>query len=62
MYGFFARLDAIFHKIRHPKHKVMWRCSIEKDLYAGDITCETCNIIYWCRGAGYKLFNKGWAW
>jgi len=60
MYGFLARLDAILHKIRHPRHKVIWRSDIEENVCAGEITCETCNVLYWCRACGHKLFNKGW--
>jgi len=46
--GFFARLHAIWHKVTHPTHKVLWRTKIGK-ICPGDITCETCNRVIWCR-------------
>jgi len=47
--GFIARLQAICHKIRHPKHKLVWKHSPEEGLCKGDIVCETCDIVFWCR-------------
>lgn len=46
--GITARLQAIFHKILHPKHKVLWRADADK-ICPGDIICDTCDIIFWCR-------------
>ena len=53
--GFQARLRAIWHKVMHPTHKVLWRTKIGK-ICPGDITCETCNKIIWCRML--ELSNK----
>lgn len=47
-YGFLARLDAIFHKIRHPRHKMSWRSNAD-EICDGDIVCKTCNSVFWCR-------------
>lgn len=47
-YGFLARLDAIFHKITHLRHQVLWRTNAD-NLCPGDITCEDCDILFWCR-------------
>ena len=52
-YGFLARIDAMLHKICHPKHDVRWRVNIGKSC-SGDITCETCEIAFWCRGLESK--------
>lgn len=52
-YGFLARIDAILHKIRHPRHDVRWRMNIGKSC-SGDIICETCSIAFWCRGLENK--------
>ena len=47
-YGICARMSAISHKISHPDHKLNW--NHDKDEYLkGDIVCETCNHIFWCR-------------
>ena len=46
--GLRARIDAIIHKILHPKHDVQWRINVG-NLCKGDITCETCGHIFWCR-------------
>jgi hypothetical protein len=46
--GFVARLQAITHKIFNPKHKVIWRTRAD-EVCSGDIVCETCDRIYWCR-------------
>lgn len=47
-YGIQAKLSAIWHKICHPRHDVRWR--VNKDnVCPGDITCETCEMIIWCR-------------
>ena len=48
--GFRARLEAIKHKIRHPKHKILWRDNVEEGVCKGDIGCKTCGQLYWCRG------------
>lgn len=47
-YGFLARLDAIIHKICHSKHKILWRTCTD-EICDGDIICETCNTVFWCR-------------
>lgn len=46
--GFQARIHAMWHKITHQTHDVQWRYKPGK-LCPGDITCETCNKIFWCR-------------
>ena len=48
--GFRARLGAIKHKIRHPKHKIYWRCNVWEEVCRGDIKCYTCGTLFWCRG------------
>lgn len=51
--GIFARIDAVWHKITHPKHKISWKDDpILDDPYfvcEGDIVCKTCNKLFWCR-------------
>ncbi len=47
-YGFSARVNIIWHKIIHPTHNVKWRVDVGKEC-DGDIVCETCDTIYWCR-------------
>lgn len=51
--GILARIDAIWHKIRHPTHDLVWKDSpVMNDpefKCEGDILCNTCNIIFWCR-------------
>ena len=46
--GFVARIDAILHKFLHPTHNVRWRTN-EGSICPGDIVCETCNHVFWCR-------------
>lgn len=48
-YGFLARLDAIFHKLFYPWHRVLWVTVADELCLNGDITCETCGVVYWCR-------------
>ena len=48
-YGIGARIQVIFHKLRHPRHKVTWRTIDESGFCPGDITCETCAVVFWCR-------------
>ena len=45
-----ARLAAIFHKILHPIHNLVWQCR------GSAICCHTCNRIYWDRL--YELDNE----
>ncbi len=52
-YGFLARIDAILHKIRHPGHNVKWKINVDESC-SGDITCETCEVAFWCRGLEAK--------
>ena len=33
------------------RHETRWRVSIDLPLCAGDLTCETCNLLVWS-GAG----------
>lgn len=51
--SFQARVDAIWHKIWHPTHRVKWRTN-EANICPGDIACETCNQVFWCRMLGKK--------
>ena len=46
--GLWARLDAIWHKLTHWSHDVRWRTNRDERC-PGDITCETCSCIFWCR-------------
>ena len=49
---YLARLSAIAHKIRHPSHKLVWRKDPHEDSMfrcEGDIVCDTCDILFWCR-------------
>jgi len=50
-FGIAARIQAICHKIRHPRHKLLWREKEFEDdtICPGDIICETCGILFWCR-------------
>ena len=54
--GFIARLHAIWHKIIHPTHKLVWKSSPAEGLCKGDIVCDTCNVLFWCRY--YDLSEK----
>jgi len=56
--GFHARLEAILHKIFHPNHRLIWRTQRE-EICSGDIVCDTCNKIYWCRW--YDNPSESWA-
>jgi len=47
-WGFRGRMDAIIHKILHPLHDIKWRTDAD-DVCDGDIICETCDYIFWCR-------------
>jgi len=55
--SFQAKVDAIWHKICHPKHDVRWRINVDKSC-PGDITCETCEHIFWCRGLEKKKIGN----
>jgi hypothetical protein len=54
--GFEARVRVIIHKILHPTHVINWRVNVD-EICPGDITCETCNVLYWCRW--YDTDHKG---
>ena len=56
--GFLARMEAILHKIWYPRRDVKWRTNIGKSC-SGDITCETCNRAFWCRGLENKEMMGG---
>jgi len=56
-YGLLARIDAVFHKIRHLRHNVKWRANVGKSC-SGDIICETCSCIFWCRGLENKEMKQ----
>jgi hypothetical protein len=65
--GILARIHAVCHKILHPTHKLLWKNSpILNDpefKCAGDIVCETCDIIFWCRFYDHKnspYSSKSW--
>jgi len=56
-YGFLARIEAILHKIRYPRHDVKWRTNIGESC-SGDIVCETCSHMFWCRGLESKEMDE----
>jgi len=43
-----ARIRAILHKLTHPGHELVWR-RLDDSPCPGDIVCETCNSLFWCR-------------
>jgi len=45
-YKFGAIFEYILHWLRG--HEVSWRSNID-ELCAGDIACETCSLLIWCR-------------
>jgi len=51
--GIIARIEAVCHKILHPFHKLIWKLDPISDdpefKCEGDIVCQTCNVIFWCR-------------
>jgi hypothetical protein len=51
--GILARISAIWHKVIHPRHKLVWRSDPVLDdpefKCEGDIFCETCEMFFWCR-------------
>ena len=49
IHGIIARITAIVHKILHPTHKLVWKCDPQDTICDGDIVCETCETIFWCR-------------
>ena len=49
--GFWARMSALWHRIRHPWHFMVW-CTPAEELCRGDLICHTCNCIFWCRKIG----------
>lgn len=49
----------IIHKIFHPSHKIIWKISPEEFICPGDIVCETCDVVYWCRSYNFKYY-KNW--
>lgn len=55
--GISARIDAVCHKILHPRHKIIWRFAPD-ELCPGDIVCDTCDIIFWCRALDRKNDKK----
>lgn len=42
-----GRLLYVWHRVR--RHETRWRVSIDLPLCTGDLTCETCNLLLWCR-------------
>jgi hypothetical protein len=46
--GFWARMSALWHRIRHPWHFMVW-CTPAEELCRDDLICHTCNCIFWCR-------------
>lgn len=57
-YGLHARIHAILHKLRHPRHKLIWRLD-PNEFCPGDIVCDTCNVILWCRALDKKDLGIG---
>jgi hypothetical protein len=50
--GIIARINAIIHKLLNLNHYIIWRYldkDDDKNICEGDIVCQTCNIIFWCR-------------
>ena len=47
-HGFLARIHAILHKVRHPSHVIKWKTGPDW-MCPGDIVCETCDMVIWCR-------------
>jgi len=55
--GFLARAWTILHKILHPTHIIIWKDGPAPEIgCAGDIICETCDMLIWCRS--YDLSDK----
>ena len=52
-YGLHARLIALYHTIK--LHDVDWRKTPD-EICDGDIYCNTCNLLIWCRC--YDLSQK----
>jgi hypothetical protein len=46
-YGVTARLEGVWHMLRG--HRVLWSTHAVKDFCVGDIVCESCNRVIWCR-------------
>lgn len=44
--GFFARVDAFWHLVRG--HQIAWVVDAS-ELCDGDIICDTCSAVLWCR-------------
>ena len=60
-YGLTARLSVIGHKLRHPSHDVRWRHDPHPEEGCnGELTCETCSISFWCRGAEWHNAIGQW--
>jgi hypothetical protein len=47
-YGLPSRVFAIAHKLRHPSHRLDWRSDVS-EACPGDIVCDTCSTLFWCR-------------
>jgi hypothetical protein len=58
-YGLGARLGWLYHRVRHPRHAMRWRTHIDAQCPGGDITCETCDAVYWCRAMCHNVI---WSW
>lgn len=53
--GFFARVGAFWHIARG--HDVDWAVDTS-DLCDGDIVCETCHVVLWCRYHDLSNYEK----
>ena len=53
-WGLEARLSYLWHALR--SHDVRWRSNADEayEACSGDITCETCNVLFWCRGSAIR--------
>jgi hypothetical protein len=49
-----ARISGLWHLVR--LHRVHWRQAFDPWIgCTGDIACETCDLLIWCRFAGWRL-------
>ena len=60
--GILARLQAIWHKVCHPSHKILWNFDPVIDdpefNHNGDIVCAKCDKVFWCRWYDTPVKNR----
>jgi hypothetical protein len=49
-----CKISAIWHKIVHPTHKIIWKYKPDEEC-DGDIVCDTCDRLFWCRAIEESL-------